>query len=824
MRLRYPLGLLLLCAGLTALVWPGGSYFGSEVDWFSQHLALAETIRTECLTQGTLAPSFLPLGGGSNGYQFAYYGYFRPDILLGCLLPNVPMSILLPAYVLAGYGAGTLLFYALARAHGFSRAWAGFGGALYACAACFFHLHRQVMFVNYLPFLLLCLLSIRKGRDNWLPLWICLLCMHSFFYAPASLLAIGWYWHLQRGRPPRPMGVRAVCHSSLVRGYLPRAALGVGMAAMLLLPAGLAILEHRRASGDPGDVLLPNLSMKGLLYSAYGVGLTAICLYALLAGLQSRRFRKESIVYLVLSVWNLASYLLNGTLYARPKILTVFLPLLLLHTLRVLRALFRREYAPPLWPCALLPGVLLPYLGADKLPLVAADVAVVLAFVLARRLSARLPKASWPALLLCPCVLFVHTGQSDSFAQKRAAPTFSAEECAEIYTEPGYRFDSLTAPLDACNRLDFSGQQKSTMYSSVTNPAYNALYYDILQTPIGLNNRTIMAAEGNPFALRLLGVRYLAAAVDELPAGYTVLRQKDGQVLAENPAVLPIAYATADLMGQAQFDALDDTERIAAITTHTVVPQAQTVAFDSPIQDFTPQFDTVSLPDGLSVEQQGEGYRLRAARTVTLELTLQNPPDGQILLFSCGVQNHTSSGVEIEINGVLNRLSNRSAPYPNGNNRFHYQLSGDLRKLTVTLSSGEYTLSDFSFQTCPLSVLAEQEVYPLQPAGPAADGVLLDQMASLPVDGYFVTSIPRQRGMELCIDGVSVPIETVNGAFVGAPLQAGEHTIRLTFQPPGEAEGQWLGLACWCAWAAVCAKGACGKKRTRGMSRHAKEM
>ena len=78
-----PVLLVVLAAGLLFCVWPTGSYYGSEVDWYCQHAALAETIRSACLEQRTLAPAFLPLGGGVNGYQFAYYGYFRPDILLG---------------------------------------------------------------------------------------------------------------------------------------------------------------------------------------------------------------------------------------------------------------------------------------------------------------------------------------------------------------------------------------------------------------------------------------------------------------------------------------------------------------------------------------------------------------------------------------------------------------------------------------------------------------------------------------------------------------------------------------------------------------------
>ena len=195
----YPMLLIGLIALWLSLLTSSGLLFGSEIDWYCQHIALAETIRTECIQQHTLAPAFLPLGGGTNGYQFAYYGYFRPDILLGCLLPQVPMTILVPLYLIVGYIAATLLCYALLGSHKLEPFWAFLGSGLFLSAACFFHLHRQIMFVNFLPFFLAALLTIRKGKMHVLPLWFFLICIHSFYYAPACMLIAGWYWYQQEG-------------------------------------------------------------------------------------------------------------------------------------------------------------------------------------------------------------------------------------------------------------------------------------------------------------------------------------------------------------------------------------------------------------------------------------------------------------------------------------------------------------------------------------------------------------------------------------------------------------------------------------------------
>ena len=147
----YPLALIFLFVILIAVIVPAGAVFGSHTDWLSQHATLAETIRGACLEQHTLLPSWLGLGGGSNGYQFAYYGFLRPDILIGCLLPQVPMIQILTYYMLAVYLVSVLLCYAWLRSEKMPPVLAFTGSVLFMTAGCLFHMHRQVMFVNYLP-------------------------------------------------------------------------------------------------------------------------------------------------------------------------------------------------------------------------------------------------------------------------------------------------------------------------------------------------------------------------------------------------------------------------------------------------------------------------------------------------------------------------------------------------------------------------------------------------------------------------------------------------------------------------------------------------
>lgn len=322
----YPVSLILLFIILTIAVIPHGYVYGSNTDWLSQHVTLAETIRDTCLEQHTLLPSWIRLGGGSNGYQFAYYGFLRPDILIGCLLPQIPMINIIIGYMLAAYLGSVLLMFLWLRTEQISPAGAWLGSILFLTAGCLFHMHRQIMFVNYLPFLLAAFLCVRREKYRWLPLCLLMICLSSFYFSISAFAAVGWYWYRAEGR--------RFWKGSFVKRYIPSAVLATAMAAALLLPTALVLLEYGRGSTSTGLLKLlelfgPNPVFNNILFNEYGMGLTLICFYAVLAGLSRKPFRRDSQLFLMMGLFGVFSWILNGMLYARPKILIPFMPLVI---------------------------------------------------------------------------------------------------------------------------------------------------------------------------------------------------------------------------------------------------------------------------------------------------------------------------------------------------------------------------------------------------------------------------------------------------------------------------------------------------------------
>ena len=616
---------LLLALGSAAV---RGEFFGYGSDWLSQHLPLAETLRSAMLDSGRLLPLYLHLGGGSSVYDFAYYGLLRPDILLGCLFPQVGMEYLLAGYSLAGIVLGTnLLFWWLRRrlrGEPSGACAAAFAAMLYAAANCLFHAHNQLMFVNYLPFLILTLIGIdrmaEQGKGAWLVTsGLSLVYLHSFYYsisclAVCGIYAIDWVRGMRgtcraiadmrgtsepigamRGDPAQAQvcelrGARAsgspACAGKLRRSesstkcekraksFVLRLAgcvcLSIGLCAVLLLPTGLDILSGSKDGGVfAAQLKLLDLTLEGMLYTPYGMGLTLISLYCLLTALAQRKTRFLAICMLAIVTIPAVSLLLNGLLYARGKILIPFLLPMLLLCAQVLCGLLQGSEKPPLWAGVL---CLLPWAAAcaesgsiltNRLLLI--DWLLLLGWILLdwllmmgwvlwmRRAGMKRVFTAGPAkktsvrtrcialLLLVPCVLswtlqmkagYVEQAQINFSTVRQALKGAQQRiEQAEADKLQNARWEILSEGYKMSNYAPLPQMQRTSMYSSMTQQGYAAFFYDMAGNAIPARNRVALVPGKNPIFNTLMGVRYVtvkaAAAGQETGATAAAQAQTD---------------------------------------------------------------------------------------------------------------------------------------------------------------------------------------------------------------------------------------------------------------------------------------------------------
>jgi len=63
-------------------------------------------------------------------------------------------------------------------------------------------------------------------------------------------------------------------------------------------------------------------------------------------------------------------------------------------------------------------------------------------------------------------------------------------------------------------------------------------------------------------------------------------------------------------------------------------------------------------------------------------------------------------------------------------------------------------------------------------------------------DQVVLTTIPFDKGWKAYVDGKKVPVQSFKNAFVGFPISAGEHTIKLVYLPEGLIIGVLLFIFC----------------------------
>ena len=128
--------------------------FGSNTDWLNQHTAFPEYFRKSFYTTHNFFPNFVfNLGSGQNIYNFSYYGLYNPLIIISYLFPMITLVTTI------------MIYYFIKEKYDVKIAF--ISGLLYLLAApILFNAHRHIMFVSYMPFLLLGLFGIEKYNKN----------------------------------------------------------------------------------------------------------------------------------------------------------------------------------------------------------------------------------------------------------------------------------------------------------------------------------------------------------------------------------------------------------------------------------------------------------------------------------------------------------------------------------------------------------------------------------------------------------------------------------------------------------------------------------
>ena len=727
--------------------------FGANMDWISQHSVFPEYFRQQFYQTGQFFPEYAAnIGGGQNIYNFSYYGLYNPIVLIAYLLPFVKMSDYLMAAGVICLAASVCLLYGWLKKRGFSTEIAQGVAVLFLLAGpMIYQSCHQIMFVQYMPFLLMTFLGVdrywEKGKPGLYTLGVFLMILTSFYFSIAGMAAIflyGWYGY--------PKGIR----KRKLFGFPVPMIVAVLSAGVLLVPTAYAILQRSGSSQSQNlkELLMPNLQLDSSLYGTYSVGLTVILVAVLLGGIVcgSIRERVVSVVCVALLTVPVFAWGFNGMLYVRYKSLIPFLPFFCYLTAVFLNRMKNGEIGR--WKGTFIFGgtvgvsLLALYLQGDgsraqNYQLILFESAALFFFFLIFRKWKRPFLLLVPALVCLVLINHVVNGKAGNLVQKEDYQeiTDSAWQDAvrdALDGETGlYRTEQSGVAKkrkDNVNRIWDMRQWTTSVYSSAYNTAYQKFRNDVFQVEQPFRNGLMQSASANPLFQKFMGVKYVIG------------RSEDGENFTTEmqEAAAPVIYGTNQVIAEKTYQAMKFPYNQTMLMQYAVTGNEK-IADTGVEKTKGIQETNVTFTAKQGVTKEDDSWKIRTKKNQKATLSLDEDTSGKerILYLQFDVENeHPNRDVSIVINGIRNKLTAKSHLYYNGNTTFTYvmKLSADQKKVNVTLGKGTYRICNLKSYVSDTTVLEDDSLYQstFTPDWNATKGNQISGSIEMEQDGYLI--------------------------------------------------------------------------------------
>jgi len=814
------IGILILTFIVLIAYYVKNTYlYGSVIDWYAQHVSIPEYFRTLFYHTKDLLPDFaMNIGNGQNIYNFSYYGLLSPIILISYLFPMVKMVdyIMISTVIIVLISA--ILMYYFLKKHNFNQEVAFISSLVFLLATpIVFHSHRHIMFINYMPFLIMGLFGIdKKMKENksWLLiLSVFLMVMTSYYYSIGGILCLlvyALYLYLQKTKK-----VTAKTFFKTLFYIVGPILIGILMSSIITIPTLLAMLNNRLDSNvniSFWDLFLPAAdNFKNVLYYSYGVGLSTIVIPALI-----NFFKKDKanitigIILVSLFLFNLCNFILNGTMYIDSKSLIPFLPLYVYIIAIFINDIFEHKIDFHKLMPALIVVTLYIMLSSYLRLHFLLEIIFILALILIYNKYSKKAIFIIPMFFLLLGNAYFHN-QEDDLALKLETKNNDTvlEESLNIITNQDddlYRTSTDLEKGTYANKVfDNIRYNNSTIYSSISNSNYNTYYYDIAANNMAHRNRALTTTTSNILHLVLTGNRYVITYNKPL-LGYEQISTNNGLRIYKNNNAFPIGFANSSTMSYEDFEKLNFFSSQEALLNTIVTDSKSNNSFVSNITKPNIDLKTIFTTKD-AVENEDGSITLKTIGTYKITYDIPEEYQNKILLIRFKMNKESSDrDVSITINGVQNKLTKEDWKYYNDNHLFDYVLSyQDQQKLNISLTKGEYRLSDFEIYALDYSYIeqASKSIDKLKIDREKTKGDKIVGKVNVTSDGYFMLTLPYSSGFKIKVDGEKTKYEKVDYGFIGFPIKEGNHKIEVEYKAPGKVFALFVSLVGLASYIAV---------------------
>lgn len=799
---------------LVALIITHGEYvYGSITDWGIQHYAIPEYFRTLFYDTGNLFPQFAPnLGAGQNIYYFAYYGLLSPIILISYLFPFIEMSNYI---IISTIITGTLsifLFYKWLKNNGYDTTICLVVTFLFLCASpLIFQSHRHIMFINYMPFLILGLMGVDKhfkeNKSYLLILSIFLIIMTSYFYSVGSIICIAIYGIYVYLKTEKNLTIKNFLKAA-IKFAIP-IIISIMMAAILLYPVIYALLSGRVHGDVPVNIfelIVPHFGLEYLLYSPYSVGLTAILIIALFSNLVLKNIADKflNITLIAIITENFFVYILNGTLYLDGKALIPLLPIYCLTIAKFLKSVFNKKIQfhtiLNMFAITLIFTILFshtPY----SIGYMIEGIILILLFNLYYKTNNKkllIIPIMIIAYIICVCINFGDTLITKEEHKLQNDPNITTLVNKIASKDDSYYRIYIDIKGDnTVNRILNINENLLTLYSSTYNKQYNNFFYHTFNNNLKYRNSVITHENKNIMFETYMGVKYLITN-KSVPLGYKQIDKKGIYKLYINENAMPVGYATSSVLNNEQYKSLKFPYKLEAMMNNITIEDAPNKTLTSYMKEYKPQVKSKTKKN-ITIKEKGHKKVIIAKKNAYMNIKLKEEIKDKLLLIRIHVSNPqscTKGDTSITINGVKNKLTCKEWKYYNHNRTFDYTLSNPngIKTLNIQFAKGTYTINKIQLYTLDFGHIKnlKNNVDPFIIDKEATKGDTIKGEIDVKEDGYFNLSVPYDEGFTIKVDGKETKYQKLNGVFVGFKIDKGHHNIEITYEAPNFKEGAMI--------------------------------
>lgn len=838
--------------------------FGAKVDWISQHSVIPELFRQQFYDTGNFFPDFtLQAGGGQNIYNFAYYGLYSPATLLSYLFPFVSMSDYIMAVSVGSLALSVMLLHYWLSRRGFNRKIC-FGVSLLFLLAgpMIVQSYSQIMFVNYMPWLLLSFLGadryldfvktireevklhpVREGvrAHTILIIGVWGMILTSFYFSIGGMLALAVYGLCRYIKmEEKAEGVAKVTvwrdFIKAAAGYVFSMGISVLLSGILLVPTAYSLIQgnHIQSGYTWKDLLFPKMPVEELFYQPYGVGLTTLLLTVLLTGLFYRKWQERllSQISLVLLVIPAFAWILNGGLYIRGKVWIPFLPLFCYMIATYIKKQTEKQVNVKISAAAYLVTLLFVWHIDTKYSfiLLAEGIALLVFYLAFCYLVVCRKKKGQELWLLVPSVCFLAVFLTVCMPNKTCVlePEFYKTVTNRSYSRLEQKIEKkMTKAVKKANgdsgmyRIEEVGNSRfkaadlnrirgrkqylSSIYSSAYSTEYQNFRKDTFGVEQSFRNLMMQSVSENPEFRFLMGVRYILS--EKNVPGYRKIMQDGKVAVYENKEVLPMAYVTDQTISDSEYDSLKYPYN-QTVFEKAVVVQGKEEKSIKPEENKDNRIQEADIKCLKKLSISGNSWKIRTGKQTQKEITFgRKAKEGEVLYVRFQVKNHRcGKDVAVWLNGVRNKLTAKTHIYYNGNTMFTYAvaLNKGEEKAKLLLDSGDYDVKNVEAYMGQTEQTFSYHTF--QTDWKRTKGNRIEGTVKGIADGYFVTSIPYDKGFTVKVDGHTVKTEKVNKAFLGFRIGVGTHRVKITYHSPGKRAGMlvsFVGIILFAGWMAL---------------------